>query len=103
MKKQEVPTLQEFAPRFLDEHARANQQKLGGIAHKDGILRNHLVPTLGTRPLDAINADDVQRLKRSLGDRAPKTVNNILTVLSTLLRRPSSGRSLSACRARSGY
>jgi len=86
-KKREVPTLYDFAPRFLDEHARANQQKLGGIAHKDGILRNHLLPMLGTKQLDAISVDDVQRLKRSLGDRAPKTVNNVLTVLSTLLKK----------------
>jgi integrase len=86
-KKQEVPTLKEFAPRFLDEHARANQQKAGGIAHKDGILRNHLLPTLGTKRLDAISADDIQRLKRSLGERVPKTVNNVLTVLSTLLKK----------------
>ncbi|HEY2434633.1 MAG TPA: tyrosine-type recombinase/integrase [Vicinamibacterales bacterium] len=86
-KEQEVPTLREFAPRFLDEHARANQQKLGGIAHKDSILRNHLLPTLGAKSLDAITAEDVQRLKRRLEDRAPKTVNNVLTVLSTLLKK----------------
>ena len=86
-KKREVPTLETFAPRFLDEHARANQQKLGGIAHKDGILRNHLLPMLGTKPLDAISLEDVQRLKRALGDRVPKTVNNVLTVLSTLLKK----------------
>ena len=31
----EVPTLQEFAPRFLDGHARANRQKPSGIAAKE--------------------------------------------------------------------
>jgi hypothetical protein len=30
----EVPTLETFGPRFLDGHARANQQKASGIAHK---------------------------------------------------------------------
>ena len=67
--KKEVPTLKEFAPRFLDGHARANRHKPSGIAAKESIIRVHLIPALGTRRLE------------------PKTVNNTLTVLSTLLRR----------------
>ena len=43
----EVPTLREFAPRFLDGHARANRQKPSGIAAKEMILRVHLMPALG--------------------------------------------------------
>ena len=37
----------------------------------------------GARPkrLDAITNEQVQRLKLALTDRAPKTVNNVLTVL----------------------
>src|SRR5687768_16502803 len=35
----EVPTLEQFAQRFLDRYARANRQKPGGIASKDTILR----------------------------------------------------------------
>ena len=50
------------------------------------ILRLHLTPHLGERRLDAIANEDVQRLKRALSTRAPKTVNNVLTVLSTLLK-----------------
>ena len=41
--KQEVPTLEQFAPRFLDGNARANRQKPSGIAAKETILRVHLV------------------------------------------------------------
>jgi integrase len=85
--KKEVPTLETFAPRFLDGHARANQQKPGGIAHKDSVLRVHLIPQLGSKPLDAISTEDVQQLKHHLRDRAPKTVNNVLTVLGTLLKK----------------
>jgi integrase len=83
----EVPTLREFAPRFLDGHARANQQKPAGIAHKDTVLRIHLVPQLGDERLNAITTEDVQRLKQRLSSKAPKTVNNVLTVLHTLLRK----------------
>ena len=83
----EVPTVREFAPRFLDGHARANRQKPSGIAAKDMILRVHLVPALGHKRLDAIKSEDVQQLKSRLSMKAAKTVNNILTVLSVLLKK----------------
>lgn len=83
----EVPTLETFAPRFVDGHARANRHKPSGIASIESILRWHLVPTLGPKRLDAITNEQVQRLKFALRTRAPKTVNNVLTVLSTLLKR----------------
>jgi integrase len=85
--KKEVPTLTEFTPRFLDGHARANRQKPSGIAAKEVILRVHLIPALGHKRLDAISNEDVQRLKTSLAGKATKTVNNVLTVLSVLLKK----------------
>src|SRR5256885_1062898 len=83
----EVPTLREFASRFLDGHARANRQKPSGIAAKEMILRVHLVPALGHKKLDAIKSEDVQHLKGRLSTKAAKTVNNILTVLNVLLKK----------------
>ena len=50
------------------------------------ILRVHLIPRLGEKPLDAISTEDVQRLKSALRTKSPKTVNNVLTTLNTLLR-----------------
>src|SRR5712691_5041138 len=50
------------------------------------IIRVHLAPALGTKRLDAIVNEEVQRLKHRLLDKAPKTVNNILTVLNVLLK-----------------
>ena len=82
-----MPTLRDFVPRFLEGYARANRQKPSGIAGKETILRVHLVPALGARQLDAITTEDVQRLKRALENRSPKTVNNVLTVLNTLLKQ----------------
>lgn len=84
--RKEVPTLQEFVSRFLDGYARANRQKPSGIAAKETALRVHLVPALGERPLDAITPEDVQHLKVVMAAKSPKTVNNVLTVLNTLLR-----------------
>ena len=85
--KKEVPTLEEFAPRFMDGHARANRQKPSGIAAKESILSIHLIPLLGAMKLDAITNERVQGIKTHLTDRAPKTVNNVLTVLNTLLKK----------------
>ena len=82
----EVPTLREFAPRFLAEYAEANRQKPSGIASKESILRVHLIPMFGDSALDAIKNEDVQNLKARLKKRAAKTVNNVLTVLNTLLK-----------------
>jgi len=51
------------------------------------ILRVHLIPALGHKRLDAITSEDVQRLKRNLEAKSPKTVNNTLTVLNVLLKK----------------
>ena len=83
-------TLREFAPRFLEGHAKANRLKASGIASKECALRIHLVPALGDKPLAAITTEDVQQLKSALSARSPKTVNNILTVLTVLTRTAGS-------------
>jgi len=67
--------------------ARADRQKPSGIAHKEGVLRVHVIPFLGPKKLDAIRNEDVQRLTARLHDRSPKTVNNLLTVLNTMLKK----------------
>ncbi len=47
----------------------------------------HLVPALGDKRLDAIKNEEVQRLKSRLSAKSPKTVNNVLAVLSVLLKK----------------
>lgn len=85
-KRKEVATLEQFYPRFLDGYATANRHKPSGIAAKETVCRVHLVPVLGSMRLDAIGNEEVQRLKAHLSGKTAKTVNNILTVLNTLLR-----------------
>jgi len=82
-----VPTLREFWPRFIEDHAKANQQKASGIFAKEAIGRVHLLPTFGYARLDRITSERVQQLKGALSDRSPKTVNNVLSVLNTVLRK----------------
>ncbi len=84
--QKEVPTLNEFAPRFIDEYARANRQKPSGISNKQVVLRTHLLPSLGAKRLDHIATNDIERLKFELRSKSPKTVNNVLTCLSKLLK-----------------
>src|SRR5215471_18163033 len=79
-------TLREFAPRFIEGHAKANRLKASGIASKESALRVHLLPILGNKPLASITTEDVQQLKSALGTKSPKTVNNVLTVLNVLMR-----------------
>jgi len=50
-------------------------------------LNLHLVGMMGAKRLDAITTSDVQKLKHRLREHAPKTVNNVLTVLSVLLKK----------------
>jgi integrase len=65
----------------------ANRLKPSSIASKQASLRLYLLPAFGRRRLDAIKNEDVQRLKASLEHKSPKTVNNVLNVLSVLLKR----------------
>ena len=84
--KKEVPTLEQFQTRFIDEHAKANRQKPSTIVSKESIFKHHLVPVLGSKRLDEIRDADIQQLKGKLAARKPKTVNNVLTVLNKMLR-----------------
>jgi Phage integrase, N-terminal SAM-like domain len=84
--RKEVPTLSAFMTRYMEGHAKANRQKASSIATKKSIFENHLIPRLGPRRLDQITDEDIQQLKAGLADRHRKTVNNVLTVLSNVLR-----------------
>jgi integrase len=48
--------------------------------------KNHLYPQLGNKRLNAIDDEDVQRLKARLATRHRKTVNNVLGILGHTLK-----------------
>ncbi len=83
---QEMPTLAEFSRRFMAEYVVANRLKPSTVQNKKIIIQNYLIPILGERSLDAVSEVDVQRLKARFADQAPSSVNNILTLLSTMLK-----------------
>jgi integrase len=47
----------------------------------------HLIPELGSRTLDTVTNEQVQRLKLQLHDKSPKTINIVLSVLTVLLKQ----------------
>jgi len=79
------PTLEAFWPDFLEGHVKANREKFSSLRSRKSIYRHHFQPWYGL-PLSAITDQEVQKLKDRLTDRKPKTVNNVLTCLSTVLK-----------------
>ncbi len=84
--RKEVPSFGSFAETFMRTYARRN--KPSEQASKRWILDRRLVPQFGDVPLDAIGRLEVDRFKADLQDEelGPKTINNILGVLSRILR-----------------
>ncbi len=81
----EVPRLADFKEKFLD-HQRGNRRKASTVYAAEGALDAHIIPLLGKKRLDAIGYEDVEALKAKLSALQRKTVNNVLTVLSVLLK-----------------
>jgi len=80
-----APTLAEFWPEFMKGHSEAERHKPSTVASTKSIYKIHLEPAFGALRLDAISDAAVQAFKGGLSSRSPKTVNNILTQLSTVL------------------
>ena len=85
-RRKEVPTLEAFTPRYMAEHVKANRHKPSTQSLKEHIIDFYLKPRWAKRRLDDIHDADVQKLKAELADLSPKTVNNVLCVLNTMLK-----------------
>jgi len=75
--------LAEVAAVWLD----SNPGKRGGSWQRDEIVvRRHIVPVLGARPVGSLTPEDVQKLvNRWAGQRAPRTVRRDYGVLRAIL------------------
>ncbi len=80
----QIPTLEEFAPRFIRDHVVANRRKPATRMGWEDAFRLYLIPHFGGRPLDRIGQLDVQKFKRA--PLAAQTVNMVLSKLKALLR-----------------
>ncbi len=84
-----VPTWDEFWPRFVEGHIKANTLKPSYVSTVEMNNRLHVSPAFGKMRLDAITQESIQRFKGTLLDAgaARKTVNNIISLLSGVTRR----------------
>jgi len=82
----EVPTLAVFCERFISEYVLANRLKPSTIYNKKKIIELYLLPNLGELRLHKISESDVQRLKARYSYQAAASVNNMLTLLGTMLK-----------------
>src|SRR5690606_25820630 len=64
--KKQVPTLQAFWPRFLEEHCQAERLKPSTTQGYRQVFNTHLLPKLGDKKLNAIKNADIQKLKGEL-------------------------------------
>ena len=81
-----MPTFGEFSSEFM----RAEAPTTSGMREMEGkrsMLNAHLLPRFEALPLDQIGIRDINLLKGEMTamPRAPKTVNNVLTLLKTIL------------------
>lgn len=84
--RKEVPTLAEFAPRYMEGYAVANRQKPSTMDAKQQHLKTYLVPLFGHTRLDQITQEEIQQLKARMSGRSARTINNVLGTFSTLLK-----------------
>jgi len=84
--RKEVPTLRKFSKEFIKIYARTNN-KPSEIKSKESIFIIHLIPALGTKKLDQIDQQDIERYKSRKLEQGlvHKTINNHLTVLRCAL------------------
>jgi len=85
-RREEVPTLEDFKDRFIDDHCMANKQKPSGIEGKEYAFRCWLFPLFATKKLDKFTQSDVAKLKGALTEKSPQTTNNVLSTLNMVLK-----------------
>lgn len=85
-----APTIEEFAPRFLD-YLRSRRRAPATLSAYDVALRLHILPTLGKVRLDKLTRADSERLlkvlaklKRSSASEVGKTLNRLIAVAEEL-------------------
>lgn len=82
----EVVTFGAFWPRVVSDHYEANRKKASTVDAAKTIYRVHLSPVLDAKSLESISNADVATIKGRLKDHGPKTVNNVLSVLSRAMK-----------------
>jgi integrase len=78
-----MPTFAQFAQRWLAEHV-ALKRKVGTLQEYQRIVAKHLIPELGTLPVDRIGRGDVIRIHIQLAGHR-YAANRVIAVLSAMM------------------
>ncbi len=77
-----MPTVEEFAQRYINEHASAHK-KAGSVQADRGLLTRVILPRLGNLRLDKVTRSDVATLHLARHD-TPTDANRMLALLSRM-------------------
>lgn len=80
------PTVEAFAAEWI-ELCRTERQSPITVAHREGMLRKHVLPELGGLRLDQITEQKINGLRKRLADLKASSVNLIVKTFQTMLRR----------------
>jgi hypothetical protein len=77
-----APTVADLAGRYMEAHAAVNCNAHTRKAYGSA-LRNHILPTLGSKPVTEVRRSDAEALHYALRD-TPRQANRVLMVLSKM-------------------
>lgn len=80
-----APTLAEFEATYV-RHKKNQRLKASTEYQREGALRNWIIPVLGEYRLDELDLAAVDLLKEAMEERSEKWVNNVLAILSNMVR-----------------
>ena len=82
-KKKKITTLDNIATVYFNDKADENKTN----DRQKGKYELHIKPLFGSKDINAITKDDVQKFQKSLKtkDKAPKTVNGTITLLKAII------------------
>ncbi|AKU93351.1 Integrase [Labilithrix luteola] len=81
-----VPTVAEFWPVVLSGWYLAQRKKASTVDAAERIFERRIRDRFGAMRLDELTDEGIAALKGSMADKAPGTVNNVLSVLSRILK-----------------
>jgi integrase len=93
-----IPTLErfyedDFKPLHFKRGRRGEPLKPSRISDYESIWRVHLLPRFGKTPIDAFDSHEIEKFAAELAvGRKQKTINEILTILGTILRKAKEWR-----------
>jgi len=88
-----VPTFAKFATEHLnamaeiaEKHPEQATLRPGTIRNYRSLLKKHVGPVIGSRPLDAIARDEIKRLHAKVGKSSPTTANRVLEFIGSIYK-----------------